>query len=397
MTKKNRKNIPPQNMEEETGASESPIESGLSNTGADAEVDAVRASLIEAEQTEPELEPDAVEVDAPTEMVETSHDTASSDEEIQVSEQEAQTNSSEDHFMDDLLADVRQSLLEEDDTDKDKGEKKSSWWNWLVKAPPSPATPTVDESEDEAPVAEAVSPVLDDAKTEPIDDVEEIDELIKLLETEELEDDADLPAQPTLPPVEEVKIDVEELKKQAFAPRMEGEATEELSDVRKVALAGEEDVFVEVEAKKEDPLEERIKSVENALRPYRTYIYYGLAFIGVVMAIMASVLIYNGVKQSMPTPVATEAPNMPYPVMVSLPGGLNFNLAKGSLKDGSWDPRGPEWLQGTEICRWVALPWSRQLEAAVRTMNRDDEMQLVMSNNDKISYKVESIQELTPS
>jgi hypothetical protein len=30
-------------------------------------------------------------------------------------------------------------------------------------------------------------------------------------------------------------------------------------------------------------------------------------------------------------------------------------------------------------------------------MNRDDEMQLVMSNNDKISYKVESIQELTPT
>jgi hypothetical protein len=76
---------------------------------------------------------------------------------------------------------------------------------------------------------------------------------------------------------------------------------------------------------------------------------------------------------------------------------LNFNLGKGTLKDDKWNPRGPEWLEGTEICRWVSIPWSRQVEAVIRTFTQDDEIELFMSNNDRLVYQVYSIQQLTIS
>ena len=66
-----------------------------------------------------------------------------------------------------------------------------------------------------------------------------------------------------------------------------------------------------------------------------------------------------------------------------------------SLQDGEWNPRGPEWLQGTEVCRWVAIPWSRQLEAVIRTLNPDDQIELAMSNNDRLVYRVDSVNELS--
>ena len=43
--------------------------------------------------------------------------------------------------------------------------------------------------------------------------------------------------------------------------------------------------------------------------------------------------------------------------------------------------------------RWVALPWSEQLEAVViRTFEQGDQIDLVMSNNDFLTYKVDTIE-----
>ena len=91
-----------------------------------------------------------------------------------------------------------------------------------------------------------------------------------------------------------------------------------------------------------------------------------------------------------------EVSNLPYPVAVSLPGGWSFNLGRGTLQDGKWEPNGAEWLEGTEVCRWISLPWSRQLEAVIRTLNPKDPIELVMSNNDKLIYGVYSVYEMTP-
>lgn len=401
MTKKNRKKKNIQSAEPTIdGMSEIPVGADQATPQADTAVDEVSASPIEADQVPAKNEP--IDVDPGIQSI-VGENPIIDDVQAEVQEVIA-SDSSDDSLMDDLLADVRSSLIEEEDAGKT--EKKSKWWNRLVGGASAQETPDVSAAEEEiADLSIPAAPVTVPSDKNGTGELEQIDELIKLLETDSDEDEdeeADLTAQvasvplPVAPPPEqEVKIDVDELKKQAFAPRTDDEKPDELGDVRNVALGGEEDVFVEVESKAQDPWEERIKSVENALRPYRTYIYYGLAFIGVIMAIMASVLIYTTYKQSLPVTEPTAAVSLPYPTTVKLPGGITFSLAKGALKDGVWNPRGPEWLEGTEICRWVAIPWSRPLEAAVRTMNRDDVLELTMSNNDNFSYNVESIQELT--
>ena len=143
-------------------------------------------------------------------------------------------------------------------------------------------------------------------------------------------------------------------------------------------------------------MDERLKALENALKPYRRYVNFAIAFLGIVIAGIALTIIYSVYQQSRPEPVVEEVSNLPFPSSVSLPGGWAFPLGKGALRDGKWEPRGADWLQGTEVCRWVSLPWSRQLEAVVRTLNSDDPIELVMSNNDKLIYKVYSIQQMSP-
>jgi hypothetical protein len=198
------------------------------------------------------------------------------------------------------------------------------------------------------------------------------------------------------PPEPEVVPDLEELKKQVFQPRPTPMQDE--TEVRSVALEGGEEVFVEVESKAQDPLEERLSAMENALKPYRRYINFGLALLGLVMAVVAALVLFNIYQRNVAIPAAQQAEsNLPFPTSISLPGGWTFNLGKGSLTpDGRWDPQQPEWLQGTEVCRWVAIPWSKQLEAVLRTLNPDDPIELGMSNNDKLIYKVSSIKQMSP-
>ena len=298
---------------------------------------------------------------------------------------------------DDLLNDVRQSLIEDETVKEEKKSKK--WWRRAAKGLQKDK-----KAETETPVeAETTSTPLNvpmdftEEKTEdnkPKEYLDEIDELIDMLETEPNEVVAPESMLVEVPTEQEVEVDIDELKKQAFKPRSENEEQESFTEVRSVALEDGEEVFVEVESKPQDPLEERLTALENALRPYRRYIYFGFAVLGVVMAVIASAVLFNIYRQSRPA-VPTQALNLPFPTSVSLPGGLNFNLGKGALKDGQWNPSGPEWLEGTEVCRWVAIPWSTQLEAVIRTLNPDDQIELGMSNNDRLVYKVYSIQQLS--
>jgi hypothetical protein len=70
-------------------------------------------------------------------------------------------------------------------------------------------------------------------------------------------------------------------------------------------------------------------------------------------------------------------------------------LGQGKVVEGEWTPSGAEWLVGTEISRWVALPWSLQLEAVLRTLTADDQIELMMSNFDVLTFDVYSIREIT--
>ena len=85
----------------------------------------------------------------------------------------------------------------------------------------------------------------------------------------------------------------------------------------------------------------------------------------------------------------------PYPVRITLPGGWDFKLDSGQVVNGKWSPEGAEWLESTELCKWIAIPWTTQLEAVVRTLQPNDEIQLIMSNADALEFKVLSIENVS--
>jgi hypothetical protein len=316
----------------------------------------------------------------------------------EIAQQADLATAADDSAEQDALEDVRRALIEEDASDK--SQKESRWWRRFGRK-----TKPI-ESEQEALPEEidlpGVEGLLDLTEaTEPPgqtdEEIDQIEDLIQMLESESDVPEVQPSRAPEAEPVQEPEpeIDFDALKKQAFQPRAADEPAELMSDVRSIALEGGEEVLVEVESKPVDPMQERISAFENALKPYRSYLYGALAILGVGMAIVAALILFNVYQQSQPEPVR-ELPNLPYPTSVSLPGGWSFNLGRGALQpNGRWEPGGPEWLEGTEVCRWVALPWSTQLEAVIRTLNPNDPIELVMSNNDKLTYEVYSIRELT--
>jgi hypothetical protein len=310
-------------------------------------------------------------------------------------EEQISADTENDSSSDDLLEDVRRSLIEEDETDKNK--KEAKWWRRLGRkqksVEPEPLPPVV---EIDLPATSLQTDMVEEQTqlSEPEQYEDEINDLIDMLETESPKSAAETPhaaVEAEIPAEAERDFDLEQLKEQAFRPR----TTEDVeSDVRSIALEGGEEMFVEVESRPRDTFKERREALENALKPYRSYIYLILGFLGVISVFILSLLIFNAYQQSRPQPVQ-EVSNLPYPVAVSLPGGWSFNLGRGTLQAGKWEPNGPEWLEGTEVCRWVSLPWSRQLEAVLRTLNPSDPIELVMSNNDKLVYGVYSVDEMT--
>jgi hypothetical protein len=317
-------------------------------------------------------------------------------EEAPAEDVRAAEGAEEETSTEDLLEDVRRSLIE---AESEKEQKESKWWRRIGRKPKKaePQEAPKPGEMDLPPMPIAAEPVVEQELTDTAEDeVEQLDDLIDLLKAES-DEVAVEPVSPEVPVSAEPEpdIDFEELKKQAFSPRADAEESESLTDVRSIALEGGEEVLVEVEAKKSDPLEERISAFENALKPYRQSIYIVLAILGVGMAVFASLIIFNVYQRSRPEPVK-EVSNLPYPTGVSMPGGWSFQLGRGSVENGEWNPRGPEWLEGTEVCRWVALPWSLQLEAVIRTLHSNDQINLVMSNNDKLVYQVDSVKQFTP-
>ncbi len=306
------------------------------------------------------------------------------------SEEQISADTENESSSDDLLDEVRRSLLEGEEADKNKKEKK--WWRRIgrkEKSPEQEPSPTIAEMDLPATTLQT------DMVESPDQDEDEINDLIDRLEVESPEAAAEtssVAVESEIPAEPEPEIDFEQLKEQAFRPRTSEDVE---SDVRSIALEGGEEVFVEVESRPQDTFKERREAFENVLRPYRSYIYLTVGFLGVVTALILSFLIFNAYQQSRPQPVQ-EVSNLPYPVAVSLPGGWSFNLGRGTLQAGKWEPNGAEWLEGTEVCRWVSLPWSRQLEAVLRTLNQNDPIELAMSNNDKLVYGVYSVYEMTP-
>jgi hypothetical protein len=117
-----------------------------------------------------------------------------------------------------------------------------------------------------------------------------------------------------------------------------------------------------------------------------------LAFVAVYVT-MPSLLPW--MRTATPLPAAVEAPTaipmegMPYPTGMKMTGGWFFYLQPSTIREGNWEPESGEWLNGSELRRVVALPWTRQLEAVVRSLVPGDTIELHMSNGDILNYLVE--------
>jgi hypothetical protein len=305
------------------------------------------------------------------------------------------TTAEDDVFPDDLLKDMRHSLIEEESA---KTEKESTWWHRLAKKKKGGKQ---DQPMENVEIELARLPNADGLVEAQQQDYEPEaqypqDDLVDLFATET---QATSVASAPTPKAEELfvpkpEIDFESLRDQAFRPHTSRDGLETPSDVRSIALSDGEESFVEVQSQGKDPLEERMSAVKNALKPYQWHLNLALAIFAVVVVVIVSLIAYSIYKQSQPHPEKVASPR-PYPITVSLPGGWSFEVDRGTIQNGMWDPRGAEWLEGTEVSRWIALPWSIQLEAVVRTLKPKDQILLVMSNNDRLIYQVHSVQELT--
>lgn len=202
-------------------------------------------------------------------------------------------------------------------------------------------------------------------------------------------------------PVEEAKVDEakaeEKVKKVPKLPvKTVAEDEIDFDAVREMALQEYDETRIEPEERKQ-PLQEEVRSSIREMKPFERFLLIaaGVLTVGVLLA-SGIYLIAGSIAVPTPTPTAEiDLSNVVHPTQLSLPGGWSFNLRQGRVQDGKWTPQGAEWLVGTEISRWVALPWSLQLEAVLRTLKPGDKIELTMSNFDVLEFNVYSIQQMT--
>ncbi len=233
---------------------------------------------------------------------------------------------------------------------------------------------------------ESAQPEQKEATTEP----EIPPALASLLEKIEEESKSELQAEgPAAEPVKtEEKPSFAEVKQKLAARK---EEPEDFQKIRDVAL---QDYVEPAPARK-------VRQFTSPLEYFKNLILGLTKFekrliVGALAAILLIIVFAYGFSwlkpQPNPSATATAKASLPYPIMVTLPGGWTFSLNRGYVQNGVWNPpAGAEWLDGTEICRVVSLPWSLQLESVIRTLKAEDPVELVMSNSDRITYRVQSI------
>lgn len=94
------------------------------------------------------------------------------------------------------------------------------------------------------------------------------------------------------------------------------------------------------------------------------------------------------------TPVPSE---LPYPVGLELTGGWFFDVGRSTIINGVWQPKSAEWLDNSQLRRVVALPWNKQTDAVIQTLERGDQINLIFSNNDLMPFLVRSVERLDKS
>ncbi len=126
----------------------------------------------------------------------------------------------------------------------------------------------------------------------------------------------------------------------------------------------------------------------------------GLVVVLIVVAI--SVGFIQRIQAAPTIPIQTKEPETVLvvnnesfiPVSLELPGGWFFDLSMGEVVDGRWQPKGAEWLAGTELRRVIALPWSSYLEAYIKALQPGDTIKIYMDNEQSLVYKVDRVEQV---
>ena len=304
-----------------------------------------------------------------------------------------------------LFAEIRQSLKEDESQKRKSGvaQRLKAWRDRLFrrepkksggeaeKVPESLPAPVVQESATDAELAQAVVPELEtltnaEPPTEKVAEIEPLTDQTIGAKTDEMHE----VEQTIEEPVPERLSSRDVLSK----PREGQDAVGNYKKIRDVALQEYEESPVAPVSERPFSLRQSTRRAFRDMPPSQKIILIGISIL-VVLFVMVAGGYFASSALPKPSPTATPTTsNLPYPVSISLPGGWSFPLSKGTVKDGKWDPVGPEWLNGTEVCRWVSLPYSVQLEAVLRTLKLDDPITLTMSNYDSLVYKTKSIQQV---
>jgi len=155
----------------------------------------------------------------------------------------------------------------------------------------------------------------------------------------------------------------------------------------------------EVEETQTQTLSQRVKVIRRGLKPIERLLIFGGASLFIIICLVAGgAFLYPRFSEGDSAP-SVPTQDLPYPVRLTLAGSGYFELDRGVVENGKWNLRNKsqgtgEWLEGTELCKWVAIPWNVQLEAVVRSLTPKDTIDLTMSNADILTYNVYSIKNI---
>jgi hypothetical protein len=142
---------------------------------------------------------------------------------------------------------------------------------------------------------------------------------------------------------------------------------------------------------------ERIKNRFNHSDKLLKQVTIGLVLLAVLLSIVIVFVLFSKKQEPAVTIPPTAVNSLPFPTKIQFPGGWSFDLQAGNLVNGNWNPTSAEWLRGTEICRLVSIPWSKQLDAVFQTFSVGNNIGLTMSNADLLNYKVEKVETVKSS
>ncbi len=324
---------------------------------------------------------------------------------------------------DDLLADVRQMLAAEEEVVEERQGFFGRVWQRLRGSSkseteaPEPQLEIETEAEEVTPdISDDLQEVLDELTVESETEQKPISKSKKKRTARDKEEEksiqeffADLEALADVIPeggmqpaseVQEAATEEPQVEEEVKVPRLPAKSAAEdevdFEAVRGVALEDYDETVIEPEERKK-PLREEVRQTVRELKPVERFLLFAVGIVTVGILLFSGIfLIVNSISVPTPAPTAElDLSETVYPTRLTLPGGWEFQLGQGRVVEGEWTPNGAEWLAGTEISRWVALPWSLQLEAVLRTLTAEDQVELMMSNFDVLTFDVYSIREIS--